>query len=158
MLLLKRISRMFSQKIPGQRIGTLNFLACLLLTCSFAAQAEKAEPATDSAQTESIQPATEDQQDGQVVIPLGQQAPDKQAEARPERGMSEAAVTEKYGQPEHSTGAVGTPPISKWTYKNFVVYFESGFVIHSVLKHQKTPEPQDNDSEQQPAEPKESAE
>ena len=52
---------------------------------------------------------------------------------RPTRGMSMKAVTNYYGAPASKTAAVGQPPISKWTYPDFVVFFEYSTVIHAVV-------------------------
>lgn len=70
-----------------------------------------------------------------IYIPIGQQAPDKQHVERPQRGMSQEGVLARWGEPINTTEAVGEPPISHWVYGEFVVYFESSTVIHSVLKH-----------------------
>ncbi len=53
---------------------------------------------------------------------------------RPTRGMTQASVEARYGAPQKADAAVGDPPISKWHYKKFVVYFEYDRVIHAVLK------------------------
>jgi hypothetical protein len=50
----------------------------------------------------------------------------------PDRGMTMAQVTGKFGDPRTKTPAVGKPPISRWEYPGFVVYFEYDHVIHSV--------------------------
>ncbi len=52
---------------------------------------------------------------------------------RPTRGMSKSAVEQKFGTPKQKSTAVGEPPISKWTYPDFIVYFEYNHVIHSVI-------------------------
>ncbi len=52
---------------------------------------------------------------------------------RPNRGMSMNTVESKWGQPEAKHGAVGEPPISRWEYPGFVVYFEYSHVIHAVV-------------------------
>jgi hypothetical protein len=53
---------------------------------------------------------------------------------KPSRGMTEERVEAKFGQPQSRVGAVGNPPISRWEYENFVVYFEYDKVIHAVTK------------------------
>ena len=53
---------------------------------------------------------------------------------RPTRGMTQARVEQRYGAPQRVDDAVGDPPISKWHYEKFVVYFEYDKVIHAVLK------------------------
>lgn len=55
---------------------------------------------------------------------------------RPTRGMSMAAVANYYGEPASKTAAIGDPPITKWTYPTFVVFFEYSTVIHSVVPRQ----------------------
>ncbi|MBL1319474.1 MAG: hypothetical protein COA63_000240 [Methylophaga sp.] len=52
---------------------------------------------------------------------------------RPTRGMSKSAVEQKFGTPDQKSAAIGDPPISKWTYSDFIVYFEYNHVIHSVI-------------------------
>ena len=53
--------------------------------------------------------------------------------SRPARGMSMAKVEQNYGSPIDRRSAVGEPPISRWEYPSFTVYFEHQFVIHSVV-------------------------
>ncbi len=53
---------------------------------------------------------------------------------KPTRGMSQESVQANFGAPQSTTGAVGDPPISRWEYANFVVFFEHNLVIHSVTK------------------------
>ncbi len=55
----------------------------------------------------------------------------------PARGMSMNKVESVYGSPSVRHQAVGDPPISRWEYSNFVVYFEYSHVIHSVPKRQQ---------------------
>ncbi|MBT3504539.1 MAG: hypothetical protein HN475_02010 [Piscirickettsiaceae bacterium] len=55
---------------------------------------------------------------------------------RPTRGMSMNAVAQYYGQPSSKTATIGQPPITKWTYPEFVVFFEYSTVIHSVVPRQ----------------------
>jgi hypothetical protein len=51
----------------------------------------------------------------------------------PSRGMTMHEVSEKFGAPVHKLGPVGAPPISRWEYAGFVVYFEGDHVIHAVV-------------------------
>ncbi|MBT8092214.1 MAG: hypothetical protein KJN77_04195 [Gammaproteobacteria bacterium] len=55
-------------------------------------------------------------------------------QARPSRGMSQARVQSKYGSPTAVKAPVGNPPITRWEYQDFVVYFEYDKVIHAVTK------------------------
>ena len=53
----------------------------------------------------------------------------------PGRGMTMETVQNRFGQAIETYPAVGEPPISKWVYKDFTVYFESEYVIHAVVNH-----------------------
>jgi len=53
--------------------------------------------------------------------------------ATPARGMTMDQVASKFGDPATKIPAVGNPPISRWEYPGFVVYFEREHVIHSVV-------------------------
>jgi hypothetical protein len=54
--------------------------------------------------------------------------------SRPTRGMTQASVQSKFGSPSAVKAPVGDPPITRWEYSNFIVYFEHDKVIHAVLK------------------------
>jgi hypothetical protein len=51
----------------------------------------------------------------------------------PNRGMTMATVEAKFGTPANKHNAVGEPPITRWDYPGFSVYFEHQFVIHAVV-------------------------
>jgi len=53
---------------------------------------------------------------------------------RPARGMTMQKVQADWGQPAMRRAPVGEPPITRWEYPEFVVYFEHNRVIHAVLK------------------------
>ncbi len=55
------------------------------------------------------------------------------ASDRPHRGSSMAAVESRYGEPTTRHAAVGDPPITRWDYPQFSVYFERDLVLHAVL-------------------------
>jgi hypothetical protein len=55
-------------------------------------------------------------------------------DGRPTRGMSQARVESKYGAPASVQAPVGDPPITRWEYADFIVYFEYDKVIHAVRK------------------------
>lgn len=54
--------------------------------------------------------------------------------AFPSRGMSMNQVAKSYGEPKRRKAPVGDPPITRWEYDSFIVYFEYKHVIHSVPK------------------------
>jgi len=55
-------------------------------------------------------------------------------DGRPSRGMTQSSVESKYGSPASIQAPVGEPPITRWEYADFVVFFEYDKVIHAVLK------------------------
>jgi hypothetical protein len=56
-----------------------------------------------------------------------------QAERQPARGMAQDRVLALLGEPARRHAAVGDPPIARWDYPGFSVYFEHGHVIHTVV-------------------------
>jgi outer membrane protein assembly factor BamE (lipoprotein component of BamABCDE complex) len=59
--------------------------------------------------------------------------------ATPTRGMTMNQVAAKFGAPVTKVPAVGKPPISRWEYSGFIVYFEADHVIHSVVPNGTMP-------------------
>jgi hypothetical protein len=57
----------------------------------------------------------------------------------PTRGVTMAQVEQQYGAPAERIAAVGQPPISRWVYPSFVVYFERNLVIHAVAASPEAP-------------------
>lgn len=53
----------------------------------------------------------------------------------PGRAMSMETVQKRFGEPTTKYPAVGQPPITKWVYEKFTVYFESEYVIHAVVNY-----------------------
>jgi len=53
----------------------------------------------------------------------------------PKNGYSKSDIESRYGAPQKKHTQVGDPPITRWDYDRFSVYFEYDLVITSVLKH-----------------------
>lgn len=51
----------------------------------------------------------------------------------PNNGLSKSDVESKYGAPSEKRAAVGDPPISRWEYETYSVYFEYDIVLFTVL-------------------------
>lgn len=68
-----------------------------------------------------------------LTIPLGQQ-PGADI-SLPERGLSTQEVLRRRGEPVRRHAAIGEPPISRWEYADYSVYFERDRVVHSVRQH-----------------------
>jgi hypothetical protein len=50
----------------------------------------------------------------------------------PPRGTLMSTVEANFGEPRARHAAVGQPPITRWDYDGFTVYFEHSHVIHAV--------------------------
>ncbi len=66
----------------------------------------------------------------------------------PQKSATMNQVRTQYGDPITERAAVGEPPITRWEYTDFIVYFEYQHVITTVLKKSKPteigPEPVDS--------------
>lgn len=60
-------------------------------------------------------------------------APQADPANHPARGMSMEKVEATFGAPAQRIPAVGQPPITRWEYPGFVVYFENHTVLHTVI-------------------------
>lgn len=69
----------------------------------------------------------------ETVVVNDQVAVRESSVARPDRGMHMEQVEQKFGAPANRHAAVGEPPITRWDYPSFAVFFEHDIVIHSVV-------------------------
>ncbi len=60
-----------------------------------------------------------------------------QSTVYPMRGASMDAVLNQSGEPDKKFDPVGEPPITRWVYPTYTVYFEHQAVIHSVKNDHK---------------------
>ena len=51
----------------------------------------------------------------------------------PRNGETKSSIETKFGAPDSRQQAVGDPPISRWDYEQYSVYFEYDRVLFSVL-------------------------
>lgn len=72
------------------------------------------------------------------------------AQEMPQRGASKAAVEQRFGTPLTKHSPVGTPPITRWDYQDYSVYFEGNTALHSVSHSEgvvrRSQQPQANES------------
>lgn len=61
------------------------------------------------------------------------------AGSTPAPGSTMEHVEKQFGKPSTVVPAVGDPPITRWVYEGFTVYFEHDRVIHSVSNDKKPP-------------------
>jgi len=52
----------------------------------------------------------------------------------PTRGMNMENVRNVHGEPRDIEGPVGDPPITRWVYDGYSVYFEHELVLHTVVE------------------------
>ena len=74
-------------------------------------------------------------------IPISQQG--RITVKMPAHGDQQTQVLQQFGEPRARHPGVGQPPISRWDYAGFTVYFEHNTVVNSVQTHQPldTPAP-----------------
>jgi hypothetical protein len=72
-----------------------------------------------------------------LIVPLGEQG--DRGIPLPAPGETKRAVLERFGLADEEHPAVGRPPITRWDYRAFSVYFENDRVIEAVLQHQPSP-------------------
>jgi len=82
----------------------------------------------DTLQTQTVQ-----------SVPLRVKVQKEQRYNLPKRGMTMDQVKREYGAPEKVLATRGgsskhQPPIHRWEYPKYIVYFEYSHVIHSVLR------------------------
>jgi len=58
---------------------------------------------------------------------------DAQGIPRPTRGMSMETVKSRFGEPSKLYPQVGDPPITRWDYADYSVFFEYRHVLTSVV-------------------------
>ena len=51
----------------------------------------------------------------------------------PRNGLTMEQVRQQFGEPASEIPAIGEPPISRWEYTGFSVFFENDLVLHSVI-------------------------
>ncbi|HTT06013.1 MAG TPA: hypothetical protein VMF64_12050 [Steroidobacteraceae bacterium] len=74
------------------------------------------------------------------TVVVGDQVMVRQTEVpHPKRGMSMAEVQKHFGDPRERHPTVGTPPITRWDYPNFAVFFEKDLVIDAVVPGAASP-------------------
>ena len=72
-----------------------------------------------------------------ILLPVASQGNYLGEITKPVKGQKQQQISHQFGTPIHTSGPAGTPPITRWDYRDFSVYFEGDVVIHSVLKHRR---------------------
>ena len=53
----------------------------------------------------------------------------------PRNGLTMFQIRQQFGNPKAELPAVGEPPISRWEYDGYSVFFENDLALHSVVHH-----------------------
>jgi len=70
-----------------------------------------------------------------LLIEAIKQVPPNSSEGilRPSRGMTMDQVRKQFGEPVKEHPWVGDPPITRWDYDKFSVFFENQYVLDTVI-------------------------
>lgn len=68
-----------------------------------------------------------------VKLSVGEQR--EAGQELPRNGLTQERVKEHYGEPRRRIAPVGEPPISRWEYEDYIVYFEHDRVLKTVVKY-----------------------
>lgn len=52
---------------------------------------------------------------------------------QPRKGMTMRQVLKQFGKPVKHLTPIDNPPITRWIYPKYTVYFEEHYVIHTVV-------------------------
>lgn len=72
-----------------------------------------------------------------ILLPIAGQGGYLGDMEKPTKGQTQPQINAQFGEPVHIGVPSGKPPITRWDYPDFSVYFEGDVVIHSVLKHRR---------------------
>jgi hypothetical protein len=97
-----------------------------------AAHTSLAQETTQPAAQPAVEPAPATQP-LTMPAPAAQTAQAGASVQTPARGLTMAQVKDKLGSPTQEVAAIGTPPITRWEYPGYVVFFESDRVLHTVV-------------------------
>ena len=61
---------------------------------------------------------------------------DREARDLPRHGATMERVEQHFGEPQERRPAVGEPPITRWDYEGYSVYFEHDRVLRTVQRRQ----------------------
>jgi hypothetical protein len=67
-----------------------------------------------------------------LLVDSIQSAPQMQT---PRNGLTMSQIRQQFGNPTTELPAVGEPPISRWEYTGYSVFFENDLALHSVVHH-----------------------
>lgn len=88
---------------------------------------------TAGAQESGVQSTQRSVARGTVVDFPAPSADPAAASRVPQRGMDQQDVLTAFGSPSERHTPVGDPPITRWDYPGFRVYFEYDLVLHAVV-------------------------
>jgi hypothetical protein len=51
----------------------------------------------------------------------------------PRNGLTMSQIRQQFGTPASEIPAIGDPPISRWEYNSYSVFFENDLALHTVI-------------------------
>jgi hypothetical protein len=109
----------------------LSIRFALAVSMLFAAQAGMTQDTTQP--VENAAPAVEPTTAAPPPAPTPTATTTSAPTQTPGRGLTMTQVKDKFGSPSQEVSAVGTPPIARWEYPGYVVFFEHDRVLHTVV-------------------------
>lgn len=111
------------------------FVTTLIGTVGMFASAAWAQepPATTPEPATQVEAPTQSSAPVPAPQPAVEQAAPTAPVEIPSRGATMDGVKAKFGAPSQEVAAVGDPPISRWEYPGYIVYFEYDKVLHTVV-------------------------
>jgi len=113
-------------------LGTASLVASMSVAAQEApAQEPPAEQTVPVPSVEVEQPSAPPAQEASVPVadPVAPMPPIE----TPAPGSTMDTVRAKFGAPSSEEAPVGQPPISRWEYPGYIVYFEYDKVLHTVV-------------------------
>ena len=120
---------------PISKLLTLTATAALFSTLVALAQEPPApsEPAAQPPAATPAAPAPEASTPGPEASTFTPAPAPAATVTVPARGSTMETVRSKFGSPTQEQPAIGLPPITRWDYPGYAVFFEHDKVLHTVL-------------------------
>lgn len=123
------------------RTSQLLLVQIALLASGMSAQAQPETGADYGAQPSSSTRGTIVTMPPPPDAPAGHTRPNASAPRpdTPPRGIRMSRVLRAYGDPVRRHAAIGQPPITRWDYPDYRLYFEYDHVLHAVVPQDPAP-------------------
>lgn len=119
-------------------LAALPLASFTVLAADETAPAEDEAAATAETAAEAGSETTVTEGDVLIVEEIGSETTERRPMREadfpvPERGANMDSVRAEFGEPQQVHPAVGDPPITRWDYDGYSVFFEYDKVLHAVV-------------------------